>query len=342
VRGDVGKTVRAGRPLVDFVKLCYKARRPPLLVGRHGVGKSELLEQAARELDIRYIVRDLSLMEPPDLVGLPVLDGKVTRYLPPAFLPVEGKGLLVFEELNRCPSYMRGPTLQLLTARTLNDYTLPPGWLPAAAVNPSGSEYDVEELDPALLSRFARVTVVADPREWLAWAETAGVHRDVLAYVRYDPKVFNDGDWSNPRAWHYVSDLLHAAARGGADADSLEVALAGTVGAERAAAFRTFRKTKAELPSAMDLLTAYSTYRTEVKGWAAAGQTDKLSALAYLVKVHVQNPDNYTTLRENRRSWKNLGNFLSDLPPDLAASVREFLAERGYEDLPRRIERAKP
>jgi MoxR-like ATPase len=98
----------------------------------HGVGKSELIETAAEEIGIKAIVRDLSLMEPPDLVGLPRAAGKTTVFLPPKFLPTRGKGFLVFEELNRCEPYMRAPCLQLLTARKLNDYDLPEGWLAGA------------------------------------------------------------------------------------------------------------------------------------------------------------------------------------------------------------------
>ena len=41
--------VKIGRPLLDLVRLCYEADRPLLLVGPHGVGKSEGLEGAARE-----------------------------------------------------------------------------------------------------------------------------------------------------------------------------------------------------------------------------------------------------------------------------------------------------
>ena len=40
--------VVAGRPVIELAKLCYAAGRPLLLEGRHGVGKSELLERAAR------------------------------------------------------------------------------------------------------------------------------------------------------------------------------------------------------------------------------------------------------------------------------------------------------
>src|SRR5207249_5537844 len=97
-------TIAAGMPLIELVALAYQANLPVLLHGRHGVGKSELLAQAAARLGIGLVVRDLSLMEPPDLVGMPKVgkDGK-THYAVPSFLPTAGRGLLVFEELNRCP-----------------------------------------------------------------------------------------------------------------------------------------------------------------------------------------------------------------------------------------------
>ena len=47
-------TINAGRPLIDLVKLCYAANLPLMIEGRHGVGKSVLLEQAAKELELSY------------------------------------------------------------------------------------------------------------------------------------------------------------------------------------------------------------------------------------------------------------------------------------------------
>jgi hypothetical protein len=332
------KTVKAGRELVDLINLCYQADRPPLLVGRHGVGKSEILAQAARELGIGFIVRDLSLMEPPDLIGLPKMDGRVTRYAPPAFLPTEGRGLLVFEELNRCPQYMRGPTLQLLTARTLNDYRLPEGWLPAAAVNPADGAYEVDELDPALVSRFVRVNVEASPKEWLAWAKAQGVHPDVLAYVEADPSVF-DGGQSNPRAWKYASDLLHVS---GAVKRTLETALAGTLGAERAAAFREFRKGGELPPEARDLLADYGRHRAKVVAWVEKGSTDVLACLATKVQGLLQSRQEFERVQRSKACWEGLRDFLEDLPADLARQVRDFLNGWGHPPPKARRRRGKP
>ena len=98
------RNVKVGRPLVEFIRLCIKADTPPLLVGGPGVGKSAILEQAAEDCGIDFITRDLSLLEPPDLVGIPKVKNGITTYAPPSWLPRAGRrgGLIVFEELNRC------------------------------------------------------------------------------------------------------------------------------------------------------------------------------------------------------------------------------------------------
>ncbi|HEY7328622.1 MAG TPA: AAA family ATPase [Gemmataceae bacterium] len=323
------KTLKAGRQLIDFIKVCHAANTPPLIIGAHGIGKSQILEQAAAELEIDYRCRDLSLMEPPDLVGMPKLEGNTTRFLPPNFLPTSGKGLLVFEELNRCPSYMRAPCLQLLTARILNDYRLPAGWLPVAAINPPNTEYDVHELDPALLSRFVQINMVPDRTEWIAWAESVGVHRDVCNYVTSDPTIFND---TNPRSWKYVSDFLLACDGKGARG-ILEAGIAGFVGAEREMAFRTFRKTGFAPPAAKEVLAHYALYQARVQEWAAAGKLDVLEAVITDIRLHLQDPNGNADVMSSKSKQRNLSAFTADLPPDLAQNLMHSIRQDGLEEL---------
>ena len=86
--------VKAGVSLVEVITLGYRANRPILLHGCHGLGKSEILAQAATQLGISCLSRDLSLMEPPDLVGIPQIkeDGK-TYYAVPSFIRDRIRGL---------------------------------------------------------------------------------------------------------------------------------------------------------------------------------------------------------------------------------------------------------
>jgi hypothetical protein len=323
--------IRAGRPLIDYIKLCYQGNVPALLVGAHGVGKSDLVQQAVREMNIGCIIRDLSLMEPADLTGLPKAKGHTTVYLPPEFLPRSGAGLLVIEELNRAERYMRAPCLQLLTERALNDYRLPPGWLPIAAVNPSGEEYQVDDLDPALLSRFARVQVLPDRREWLDWARRSGVHAAVLSYVEADTTVFDQPE-SNPRSWKRVSDLLTAAGKLLSDGATLRAAIIGQVGDVRGRLFIASLKKQDGPLTAKEVLSSYPRFRERVRAWIAKdGRLDLVQATVRAVCLQVQPETDYERLRKNPKHWRNLGTFFADLPGDLLTMAREVFSGRGYE-----------
>src|SRR4051794_20084719 len=133
--------VPLGPRVLDVLDLCYRARRPVLLEGPTGIGKSEIVRAAAERLGIGLAVLDLSLLEPPDLVGLPIIEHGRTRYAVPSILPQDGAGILLLEELNRAERYIQQPALQLLTARTLHEYRLPEGWVCFAAVNPQDGDY---------------------------------------------------------------------------------------------------------------------------------------------------------------------------------------------------------
>jgi hypothetical protein len=321
-------TIKAGRPVVKLAAACYRANLPLLLVGPHGVGKSELIQQAAGELEINSAVYDLSIMDPTDLVGLPAKRGGKTVYCPPASLPDSGRGFLVFEELNRAPRHMQAPCLQLLTARRLNDYRLPDGWLPVAAINPPEDGYDVVDLDAALLSRFVKAGVVADRDEWLYWAQGQNVHTDVLAYAGADASVFAAPN-SNPRAWKYVSDLLRANA-GGTRPQTLKVAVSGLVGGARAASFFRFLKDRVRPLTAGEVVDAYASHRPRVRGWAAGGKLDLVRGTLWAVKTHLQSENNFESVKGDPEAWRNLGSFLKDLPGDLCEEARHFFRERGY------------
>lgn len=199
--------VPIGERAAAVLALAYRGNRAALLEGPTGIGKSELVRQVAGHLGVGFTILDLSLLEPPDLVGLPVIADDRTAYATPSSLPVGGRGILLLEELNRADRSVQQPALQLLTARRLHEYELPPGWVPFAAINPEDGEYQVTPLDPALRSRFLVLKVRADVRSWRTWAASAGVHPVVRRLAAGHEDLF---DVTPPRTWTYASDLLHA------------------------------------------------------------------------------------------------------------------------------------
>jgi hypothetical protein len=316
-----------GDEALSFIRTNYRARRPAMLIGRHGVGKSELFEQAAQALGVACIVFDLSLCDAVDLTGLPdKADGR-TVYLPPARLPTGGNGLLVFEELNRAAEATRTPCLQLCTARRLNDYALPPGWVPMAAANPREGGYQVDDLCPALLSRFNRAEVVADRRRWVEWAGRSGVDPRVVGFVDMNPKVF-DGGLSNPRAWKYVSDVL-TAWEGDRDGE-LQPKVAGLVGETWAVAFLRHLQGNEKSLSGPQVVGMYQANRKVIQDQVRTGRLDAVQVTIQKVKEHllVAGP-----AKLGDAAAKNVGQFLDDLPGDLKIDLRGWLAQNGHRRL---------
>lgn len=197
--------LQVGDDLKQLLRISHRAGLAVLLIGHTGIGKSEIVEETARDLGIGFVAFDLSLCEPSDLLGLPRVDADRTVYAPPARLPREGAGILLLEELNRAERFVLAPALQLLSARRLNDYVLPPGWSIVAATNPEGSDYDVDRLDPALRSRFLQIHVEPDRHNWIGWARRTGLHPAVVRLVESLPEAL---EAAPPRSWTFASRVL--------------------------------------------------------------------------------------------------------------------------------------
>ncbi|MEL6346318.1 MAG: AAA family ATPase, partial [Myxococcota bacterium] len=214
--------------ILDAIRL---AGLPVLLVGSHGIGKSQFLEGYAHSRGLVPHVLDLSLLEATDLTGIPYIEAGKTRFAPPITLPdsqASAPAMLVLEELNRCDRSVRQPCLQLLTARRLNDYRLPANCFLAACINPADKDYQVDALDPALASRFVSLKVRPDRDAWLNWARDHDVHPGVVRFIAKFSQAF---DRAPPRTWTHAARLLSTALQQGWQIKEVESLLQPLLGA---------------------------------------------------------------------------------------------------------------
>jgi hypothetical protein len=316
-------------PRVEAIlEVAYRARRPVLLEGPTGIGKSELVGQVARRLGVAHRVVDLSLLEPPDLVGLPVIEGGRTRYALPQFLPREGSGILMLEELNRAERYIQQPALQLLTARALHEYVLPEGWACFAAINPETGDYQVTPLDTALRARFLQVSVRADRAAWLAWASAHGVHPAVIALARAHDRIFESVP---PRTWTYAAQLLSTMQPGElADATLVRDVLAGYLPEVWVAALASSSALAAK-PLGIDvhsLLRDYAPGSAEaalVRGYRERGETDRLDELVAQLSSLLRGPECGVLIAKQTLRLEAFERLLGDLPGDQREALQEAL-----------------
>jgi len=150
-------------------------KKPLLLRGRHGVGKSEVVYQVAKTLDLPVIERRASQMTEGDLVGLPVIDGNRTTFNPPDWFKeaCETACVLFLDEIDRATIEVRQGIFELTDSRKLNGHNLHSQTLVIAAVNGGehGEQYQVGEMDPAELDRWTVFDIEPTLEDWLEWAK---------------------------------------------------------------------------------------------------------------------------------------------------------------------------
>lgn len=313
--------------LVGLIKLAYGANTPLLLISEAGIGKSTIFAAAAAALGLNLIVIDLSVMEPTDLLGLPrIVNGKTT-YAPPGFLPTSGRGLLLFEELNRASSFTRTPALELLTRRAIQGYSLPPGWLPVAAANPEGAGYAVDTLDQAFLSRFIVVGVRASTSGWLSWARTNRLHPAIISYVEAVPDFFERNPRVSPRSLEQASKLLSAAQDGSFDPTITAVALGGVLGDPMAVAVLRFSADTVKPPEPKEILNRYRQLQPDIRRMAKAGRLDVLRATLAKVEQYFDSAT-WAAVKADPNQSRNLDLFLGDVPADLRLEFYRSIAAK--------------
>jgi hypothetical protein len=192
-----------------------------MLTGRHGIGKSEILTAYFAEKGMKVVALFLGQMsDPGDLIGLPDKSGDSTVFRPPYWFPKDGKPIVLFlDELNRARPEVLQTIMDLALNRKLAGRTLPAGSRVISAVN-EGEEYQLTDLDPALVSRFNIVRFEPSLDEWLLWARKSFLDERVIHFISEngtwldgDPTLQQNEDTGldrtpDRRAWTRVSDII--------------------------------------------------------------------------------------------------------------------------------------
>jgi len=191
---------------------------PVMLWGPPGIGKSQCVKQLSDEFKIGFIDLRLSLLNPVDLRGLPVVDREAhkARWLEPEFLPNgkdQPKGILFLDEINLAPLSVQAAAYQLILDRRLGNYRLPDGWQIVAAGNRETDNANVVKFPAPLANRFIHIDIEPDFDCWKAWALQNKIDERVISFLTKLPQHLfrmpkaGEKCFPTPRTWEYVSIL---------------------------------------------------------------------------------------------------------------------------------------
>ena len=236
------------KQLIEHIKIAYERRLPLFIWGAFGIGKSTIVKDVTKQLNLNFVDVRISQLEPTDLRGLPHIDNNTTRWLPPNWLPQDkdSKGILFFDELNLAPPSIQASAYQLVLDRQLGDYRLPDGWVIISAGNRIEDKASVFELPAPLANRFTHIELaIPDVETWSEWGLNNGVDSRVVAFLNFKPsRLFSfDGKIKEkaiptPRSWAFTSRLID----GVEDNELLERLTASAVGEATAIELLAFLK----------------------------------------------------------------------------------------------------
>ena len=233
--------------------------------GAAGTGKTEMAMQACHEEEIDYVYLNLSVLEAPDLIGLPIIDEetRTTKYALPDMLPTgEGKPVvLLVDEADKAKPEMQNPMLELFQFRKINGRPLNIKAVIATGNLPDEGAFS-QPMSHALMNRCSVFKVSTAFEPWQEWAAGAGVNPLVVGFLGRNTNLLlqppPEGDDTaychpSPRAWTLAARDLDSVVEG-SPIEFQELLVAGRVGTGAATKFKVWLQHYREIEPLIDAL----------------------------------------------------------------------------------------
>lgn len=279
-----------------------------LLRGSTGIGKSHIVRELSKEFKVDMIDVRGSTMVEGDVSGYPDLEAMkkskvMTFCMPSWFIKACREPVVLFlDEFNRATPQVMQSFFQIVLDRELgNDengvpYKLHPQTRVYAAVN-AGNEYDVNDMDPALLRRFYVCDLESTKEDWIKWAKSNGVDPMIVEFIEMHGSQLNvkvsevkPGEvFPTPASWtrldeciKYANIQLSKIAGSNKSSATLNALSLGLVGQSAAAEFVKFIRSYNNILTAENILNDLEDYLDRIKKI----DNDKLNALIGKIFEH--------------------------------------------------------
>ena len=213
-------------------KIPVPRQRPILMIGPPGIGKTEIVRQAADFCDVGFVAYTITHHTRQSAVGLPVIttesfagtEYEVTHYTMSEIIGAlyrcmeetgKKEGILFIDEINCVSETLMPAMLQLLQGKTFGEYAVPEGWVIVTAGNPYVYNTSVREFDMVTLDRVKRLDVEPDYPVWRRYAISRQMHGAVLFFLEsrkdrfyYAKREGKKLQFVTARGWEDLSDIL--------------------------------------------------------------------------------------------------------------------------------------
>lgn len=176
-------------------------RLPLYLEGAPGIGKTELVEQVASELELGFLSFSLVHHTRNSLLGLPVIEtlengDKYTTYtISEIIAKVQEQvaagcreGILLLDEFPCMSETIMPVMLAFLQTKNIGEHHLPEGWVIVLCGNPPKFNKAARRFDSAVLDRLRKIETEFDPACFIEYGKSIGVEPIILSYLELHPE----------------------------------------------------------------------------------------------------------------------------------------------------------
>jgi len=197
----------------------------------------------------------LAQYDPQDLAGwpLPVKDGECMRRIRPDWMPTietHGlKGAILFDEARQQETMGSNMLAQIVQERRIGEHKIPHGWTLIMCANRDEDRAGTNPMPSQLTGRITFIELEVSIEDSMSFANKAGWHDAVKAYLRFAPQELNTFDpdaaqYASPRGWERVSTIMNLSV-----GKSARTALiSGTIGGPATAKFMGFLDLQEKCP----------------------------------------------------------------------------------------------
>ena len=182
--------------LTQVLSLCIAARKPVLIKGAPGVGKSDIVSNAAIAAGAELVIFHPVVSDPTDFKGLPGIVNDCAEFLPYGelrkLIEATGPTIAFFDDLGQAPMSVQAAAMQLLLAREINGHKISDFVTFVAATNRREDKAGVAGLLEPVKSRFATIIQLdVDVDDWINWALAQNLPVEVIGFIKMRPELLH-------------------------------------------------------------------------------------------------------------------------------------------------------
>jgi hypothetical protein len=212
---------------------------------------TQMAQQVIEAMGYDAVYLNLSVLEAPDLVGVPRVDGDTMHYATPYYLPYMDKTskpvVILIDEIDKAKAELQNPCLELMQFRAVNGKPLNVQAIVSTANMPDEGAFSLP-LNHALANRCSVFQLQTSFQDWRDWAVNSKINPLVIGFLEKNVDLLqvrpNKDDPTaycrpSPRSWVLAARDIDSLPQE-ASVDDQTLVMSGRIGVDAAVKFRVW------------------------------------------------------------------------------------------------------